>query len=205
MTASASALSIGSWPQISRYAGKCVVRKTRFSPQTKYAPDITRKPRWPSAWASVSRIVVFAAAVITGSLSEAPAQTATGSIATARTAKKQHPDLPGVVFQHTLGRDRHDECTERADRRHHTKHLAAAPFRHRASASRQRQGRGRARQRDPDQHTRDDQSRLAAGGRHRREPGDINHGPRHQRNAQPEAVGDGANRRLRQSPDDILD
>src|SRR5215472_3386246 len=88
MTASASALSIGSWPQISRYAGRCVVRKTRFSPQTKYAPDITRKPRWRSAWASVSRIVVFASATITGSLSEAPAQNAAGSIAAARAAKK---------------------------------------------------------------------------------------------------------------------
>src|SRR6516162_827203 len=99
MTASASALSIGSWPQISRYAGKCVVRKTRFSPQTKYAPDITRKPRWRSAWASVSRIVVFASATITGSLSEAPAQNAAGSIAAARAA----PGSNRLRLQTSLG------------------------------------------------------------------------------------------------------
>ena len=78
-------------------------------------------------------------------------------------------------------------------------------LRHRAGASRQRQGRGRARQRDADQHTRDDQSHLAAGSRHRRETGDIDHGPRDQRNAQPKTVGNGAGRRLRQTPDDILD
>src|SRR5437763_11088658 len=41
--------------------------------------------------------------------------------------------------------------------------------------------------------------------RHRRETGDINHGPRDQSNAQPEAVRNRASRRLRQTPDDILD
>ena len=119
--------------------------------------------------------------------------------------KEHRPDLPGVVFQHTLGRERHDERTERADCRDHTKHLAAAPLRHRPGASRQRQGGGRTRQRDANQHTRDDQGHLAAGGRHRRETGDINHGPRDQSNAQPEAVRNRASRRLRQTPDDILD
>ena len=134
-------------------------------------------------------------------MSDVLAHKAAGSIAAARTAKNSAPICQGIVFQHTFGHER----TERADRRDHTKHLAAAPLRHRAGASRQRQGGGRARQRDTDQHTRDDQSHLAAGSRHRRETGDINHGPRDQRKAQPKTVGNGASRRLRQTPDDILD
>jgi len=40
---------------------------------------------------------------------------------------------------------------------------------------------------------------------HCREAGDINYGPRDQREAQPKTVGNGASRRLRQTPDDILD
>src|SRR5215472_5310668 len=61
ITASASALSIGSCPQIARYVGRCVVRNTRFRPQTKYAPDITRNGRWRAACPIISRIVVLAA------------------------------------------------------------------------------------------------------------------------------------------------
>src|SRR6185436_19524078 len=40
---SVCALSIGSMPQIARYDGRCVVRKTSCMPQTKYAPVITTK------------------------------------------------------------------------------------------------------------------------------------------------------------------
>jgi hypothetical protein len=113
--------------------------------------------------------------------------------------------LPRVVLQDALRRERDDERAKRADRGDYPKHVAAALLRHRPGASRQRQGGGRTRQRDPDQHTRDDQSHLAAGRRHHRKTSDINHGPRHQRKAQAEAVSDNASRRLRQSPDDILD